>query len=82
MTANNISLALKVAASMLEYPIIKGIPIKQIKTHSLRSGDANALALMGYLDTQIQKWGNGVALLSRSTSKTSWHVSQRAYPRI
>ncbi len=57
MTANNISLAFKVAASALEYPIIKGIPIERINTHSLRSGGANALALAGYSDTQIQKMG-------------------------
>ena len=42
---------------MLEYPILKGIPIKRINTHSLRSGGANALALSGYSDTQIQKMG-------------------------
>ncbi len=45
------------AARALEYPILKGIPIEQINTHSLRSGGANALALSGYCDTQIQKMG-------------------------
>ena len=39
----------------LEYLILKGIPIERINTHSLRSGSANALALAGYSDTQIQK---------------------------
>jgi hypothetical protein len=45
------------AAATLQYPIIRGIPIKRIDTHSLWSGGANALALSGYLDTQIQKMG-------------------------
>jgi hypothetical protein len=42
---------------VLEYPLVKGIPIERINTHSLRSGGANALALSGYSDTQIQKMG-------------------------
>jgi hypothetical protein len=45
------------AAQSLEYPTIKGIPIERINTHSLCSGGANALALAGYSDTQIQKMG-------------------------
>jgi hypothetical protein len=39
----------------LEYPTIKGIPIERVNTHSLQSGGANALALAGYLDTQIKE---------------------------
>ena len=57
VTADHISAALKLAATALEYPILKGIPIDRITTHSLRSGGANALALAGYSDTQIQKMG-------------------------
>ena len=57
VTAEHINAALKMAARALEYPILKGIPIKRINTHSLRSGGANALALSGYSDTQIQKMG-------------------------
>eukprot|EP00985_Skeletonema_marinoi_P024571 scaffold17176_cov147-Skeletonema_marinoi.AAC.1 len=34
-----------------------GIPIDRIDTHSLRCGEANALALSGYSDRQIQKMG-------------------------
>ena len=41
----------------LAYPTAKGIPIQWINTHLLRSGGANALALAGYSDTQIQKMG-------------------------
>ena len=55
--AEHISTALKLAARALEYLILKGIPIDRINTHSLRSGGANALALSGYSDTQIQKMG-------------------------
>ena len=59
VTSDHISKALKIAALTLtlEYPILKGIPIERINTHSLRSGGANALALAGYSDTQIQKMG-------------------------
>ncbi len=41
----------------LKYPTIKGIPIEWVNTHLLQSSGANALALAGYLDTQIQKLG-------------------------
>ncbi len=57
VTAENISRALKLAAVELQYPTNKGIPIKSINTHSLCSGGANALALAGYSDMQIQKMG-------------------------
>jgi hypothetical protein len=52
-----ITVALKRAATVLDYPIAKGIPIKWINTHSLRSRGANALSLAGCSDTQIQKMG-------------------------
>ncbi len=45
------------AAMLLNYLSTRGIPIKRINTHSLRRGGVNALALSGYLDTQIQKMG-------------------------
>jgi hypothetical protein len=57
VTAENISQAVKGAARALSYPATKGIPIERINTQSLRSGGANALALSGYTDTQIQKMG-------------------------
>ncbi len=57
VTADHISAALKLAARALKYPILKGIPINQINTHSLRNSSASALALSGYSDTQIQKMG-------------------------
>lgn len=57
VTAENMSRALKLAARALDYPMAKGIPVERINTHSLRSGGANALALSGYTDTQIQKMG-------------------------
>ena len=57
ITNEDVSKALKVAATVLEYPTTKGIPIDRIDTNSLRSGGANALCLSGYLDTQIQKMG-------------------------
>jgi hypothetical protein len=57
VTLGHISSALKQAAGALKYPTIKGIPIKPVNTHSLRSGGTNALALAGYSDTQIQKMG-------------------------
>ena len=45
------------AATLLEYPETRGIPIELIDTHSLRCGGANALALSGFSDAQIQKMG-------------------------
>ena len=57
VTHNHISDGLKLAAATLDYPACKGIPIERIDTHSLRCGGANALALSGYSDRQIQKMG-------------------------
>ena len=57
VTGEDISKGLKMAANLLQYPTTRGIPINRIDTHSLRSGGANALALSGYSDTQIQKMG-------------------------
>ena len=57
VTSEHVSSALKMAAGALEYPTIKCIPIERVNTHSLRSGGANALALAGYSDTQVQKMG-------------------------
>ncbi len=57
VTAEHISQALKRAAMVLQYPTNTGIPIECINTHFLQSGGANALALAGYSDTQIQKMG-------------------------
>jgi hypothetical protein len=57
VTGEDVSKGLKMAATLLHYPSSRGIPIERINTHSLCSGDANALALSGYSDTQIQKMG-------------------------
>ncbi len=43
ITNEDVSKALKAAATVLEYPTVKGISIDRIDTHSLRSGSANAL---------------------------------------
>ena len=48
---------LKFAAVALNYPTVKGIPEELVDTHSLRIGGANALALSGYSDREIQKMG-------------------------
>ncbi len=57
VSAENISRALKSVVAKLQYPTTKGLPIERINTHSLHSGGANALALAGYSDTEIQKMG-------------------------
>jgi hypothetical protein len=57
ITGEDISKGLQMAATLLHYPTTRGIPIEHIDTHSLCSGGANALALSGYSDTQIQKNG-------------------------
>ena len=57
LTDKDVSAGVKAAASALNYPTTRGIPIDRIDTHSLRSGGANALHLAGYSDRQIQKMG-------------------------
>ncbi len=57
VTGEDISKGLKMAATLLHYPATRRIPIEGIDMHSLRSGGANALALSGYSDMQIQKMG-------------------------
>lgn len=53
----NICQALKEAATALEYPEYRGIPIERVDMHSLCIGSANALHLAGYSDREIQKMG-------------------------
>jgi hypothetical protein len=48
VTGKDISKGLKMAARLLQYPAMRGIPIARIDTHLLCSGGANALALSGY----------------------------------
>jgi hypothetical protein len=57
VASDHISIAIKMVATSLEYQILKGIPIDRINTHSPQGEGANALALAGYSDTQIQKMG-------------------------
>jgi hypothetical protein len=75
VTAENIIRALKSAATELQYPTNKGITISRINTHSLRSGGANALALVGYSDKQIQKMGQWCGATLKNISGKSWHVT-------
>ena len=57
ITDRDISVGLKAAATTLNYPVEKEIPIELVDTHSLRGGSANALSLAGYSDREIQKMG-------------------------
>ncbi len=57
VTDKDVSQSLKTAARVLQYPEMKGIPIERVNTHSLRIGGANALALAGFNEMQIQKMG-------------------------
>ncbi len=57
VTDNDIRRSLKFAATILNYPTHKGIPVQRIDTHLLRSGGANALSLSDYSDCEIQKMG-------------------------
>lgn len=56
ITDGAIRYAIKHAARVLDYPA-RGIPIKRVDTHSLRSGGACALKLAGYGETEIKKMG-------------------------
>lgn len=53
--ADNINKHLKDVAACLNYTHAKESPLVQVNTYLLWSGGANALALLGYLDTQIKK---------------------------
>ena len=57
VTDKDVSQSLKTAARVLQYPEMKGIPVERVNTHSLRIGGANALALAGFNEMQIQKMG-------------------------
>jgi hypothetical protein len=57
LTVEDISRHLKIAAGILYYPPRNGIPVDRVNTHSLQGGGANAFALSGYSDMQIQKMG-------------------------
>ncbi len=57
VTDNDMRISIKCAATLLQYPMNKMIPIERIDTHSFRSGGANALSLSGYSDREIQKMG-------------------------
>ena len=70
----------------MNYPEVKGIPIDQIDTHSLRGGGANAISLSSYSDREIQKMGwcksdtfkeyisDQLSDLSKGTSKSTKKV--------
>ena len=56
VTGEMVSYAVKYAAAALDYPG-RGIPLKRVDTHSLRSGGACALSLSGFKPHQIMKMG-------------------------
>jgi hypothetical protein len=76
VTDRNISAALKMAALVLAY-LSKGFPIDRIDTHSLRSGGANALSLLGYSDRQIQKMGRWKGATFKEYIREELHVFLR-----
>ena len=57
VTADDIGKHLKLSTRPLNFPMRKGILVERVDTHSLRGGSAsaNALALSGYSETEIQK---------------------------
>jgi hypothetical protein len=73
VTDKHIRAALKMAASALGYPD-RGFPIDRVDTHSLRSGGANALALAGYSDTQIQKMGRWKGATFKEYIREELHI--------
>ena len=78
LTAEKMSAALKFAATELNYPYFKGVPINIVDNNSLRSGGANSLSIAGYSDRYIPKWGYGEGKPLRSTYKRRYIVSRRA----
>ncbi len=69
VAVENISCTLESVSLALNYPLLKGIPIKMVDTHSLQSRGVMALALSSYSDTQIQKNGT-----------LAWGYVQRMHP--
>ena len=57
LNSENMSAALKFATTALNYPYLKWVPIDRLDTHSLKSGGANTLSLVGYSNRYIQKMG-------------------------
>ena len=74
VTGDVISKGLIMAATLLNYPSTRRIPIKCIDTHSLQSGGDNALKLSGYSDTQIQ------AQHSKNTIGKNWRATLQECP--
>ena len=56
ITETQIRYTLKFAAKAKKYPG-RGIPLNRIDTHSLRSGGACTLKLVGHTDVEIRKMG-------------------------
>jgi hypothetical protein len=77
ITNKDICTALKRAVTILDHPTVKGITIDQTDIHSLRSSRANALSLVGFLDTQIQKMGRWHGVTFKEYIREE-HPSQRA----
>ena len=48
------SAALKYVDTTLDYTSLKGIPVKRVDRNLLRSGEANALLLVGYSNRDIK----------------------------
>ena len=73
VTDRDISAALKMAALVLDYPS-QGFPIDRIDMHLLFSGGANALALAGYSDCQIQKMRRRKGITFKEYIREELHV--------
>ena len=50
ITVDNMSTSLKLVATVLNYPYLKGIPVDRVNTHYLRGGGYNALYLTGCIN--------------------------------
>ena len=74
----DVSKALKLAATLLEYTEKRGIPIDLIDTHSLRCGGATLWPCRGIRTPEFKKWGDCWVQPSKSTSGNN----SRATPRV
>ena len=73
---------LKWAAKQLDYDGRYIIPVNRIDTPSLRMGGANALALSGYSDTQIQKMGRWRGATFKEYIREDLHSYSEGMSRI
>ncbi len=77
LTGEDISKGLKMAATLLQYPSTRGIPIACIDTLLLRSGSTNAWHYRDIQTHKYKKWEGGKGQHLKNTSGKNWLAIQQ-----